>query len=66
VTLLPSHRLRIWVAGIGIGAALLAISFIYGEGYQIVNALFDGQVEMLASGMQLQSLELNGWMLIDF
>jgi len=66
ITRLPSHRLRIWVAGIGIGAALLLFPSLYGEGYQIVNALFDGQVEMLASGMQLQSLELNGWMLIGF
>jgi CIC family chloride channel protein len=66
VTLLPSHRLRIWVAGIGIGAALLLFPSLYGEGYQIVNALFDGKVEMLASGIQLQSLELNGWMLIGF
>ena len=66
VTLLPSHRLRIWVAGIGIGAALLFFPSLYGEGYQIVNALFDGKVEMLASGIQFQSLELNGWMLIGF
>ena len=66
VTLLPSHRLRIWVAGIGIGAALLLFPSLYGEGYQIVNALFDGKVEMLASGIQLQSLELNGWLLIGF
>lgn len=66
VTRLPSHRLRIWVAGIGIGAALLLFPSLYGEGYQIVNALFDGKVEMLATGMQLQSLELNGWMLIAF
>jgi CIC family chloride channel protein len=64
VTRLPSHRLRIWVAGLGIGAALLLFPSLYGEGYQIVNALFDGQVEMLASGMRIQSLELTGWILI--
>lgn len=64
VTRLPSHRLRIWVAGLGIGAALLLFPSLYGEGYQIVNALFEGQVEMLASGMRFQSLELTGWFLI--
>lgn len=64
VTRLPSHRLRIWVAGLGIGAALLLFPSLYGEGYQIVNALFDGQVEMLASEMRFESLELTGWILI--
>jgi CIC family chloride channel protein len=43
---------------------LLLFPSLYGEGYQIVNALFDGQVEMLASGMRIQSLELTGWILI--
>jgi CIC family chloride channel protein len=66
VTRLPSHRLRIWVAGIGIGAALLLFPSLYGEGYEIVNALFDGQAEMLATGVRFQSLELSGWMLIGF
>lgn len=64
VSWLPSQRLRIWVAGIFMGFALLFFPSLYGEGYQVVNGLFSGQSGMLASDMAMSTLTPTGWTLV--
>jgi len=63
---LPSRRLRIWIGGILIGLALLLFPSLYGEGYEVVNALFGGHAKILASDMTMRNMDPEGWVLIAF
>ncbi|MFZ9054753.1 MAG: chloride channel protein [Flavobacteriales bacterium] len=63
---LPSHRLRIWVGGTVIGLAILLFPSLYGEGYEVVNGLFGGEAQGLASDMAMQRLQPEGWALLGF
>ncbi len=63
---LPSKRLRIWIGGLLIGLALLLFPSLYGEGYEVVNALFGGHSKILASDMTMRNMDPEGWMLIAF
>lgn len=66
VALLPSRMTRIWGGGILIGLALLLFPSLYGEGYEVVNALFRGESELLASDMAMRRLQPEGWTLMAF
>ena len=61
----PSSRLRIWAGGAVIGGSILLFPSLYGEGYEVVNALFKGHAEVLASDMSMRRIDPEGWTLVD-
>ena len=66
VSWLPSSKLRIWAGGAVIGGAILLFPSLYGEGYEVVNALFKGHAEVLASDMSMRRIDPEGWTLVGF
>ncbi len=61
---MPTPRMRIWVVGGLVGSAVMFFPSLYGEGYEIVNALFGGHSNLLTGEMTLNQLEPEGWSLI--
>ena len=59
-------RIRIWVAGAVVGAAVVFFPSLYGEGYDVVNGLFDGHSTLLAGDMTMNQMDPQGWWLIGF
>lgn len=64
VAKMSTPRVRIWVVGGVVGAAVIFFPSLYGEGYEIVNGLFGGQSNLLASEMTLNQLQPKGWSLM--
>lgn len=58
--------MRIWVAGTVVGAAVVFFPSLYGEGYDVVNGLFDGHSKLLAGDMTMNQMDPQGWWLIGF
>ena len=64
VAKMRTPRIRIWVAGTLVGAAVVFFPSLYGEGYDVVNDLFGGHSKLLASDMTWSQLDPEGWSLI--
>lgn len=58
-------RLRILIAGIILGLSVVIFPALYGEGYDIVNDLFEGHASLLTSSLPLP-WESKGWGVIVF